>query len=169
MLVRNFRVSMAFAGLLAINTIVFAESKPAPAASKPAPAASKPAPAASKPAPAASKPAAPSNSAYVCNSKIGGTVPQIGPVHHSSVAICPAGQNPTTVQNGISVNNPKCTYYGTQPGTSTFQLETKRNDVSCKPAQAPAAVVQQRVNTFNQPYNLITNNCQQAASKVTKK
>ena len=40
---------------------------------------------------------------------------------------------------------------------------------SCKPAQAPAPVVQQRVNSFNKPYNLVTNNCQQAASKATKK
>ncbi len=160
-----FRLSTTCTALLLVASVAAAQNRGTGTTTSTRPAAT-PRPA-SRPA-ATSRPA-PTNSAYVCNSKIGGTVPQVGPVHHSSVAVCPPGQKPTVIQSRTSVNNPNCTYYGTRPGTSTFQVESKRIDVSCKPAQAPASVVQQRVNTFNQPYNVFTNNCQHAASKATKK
>jgi hypothetical protein len=107
--------------------------------------------------------------AFICNSNIGGRVPQIGPIHHSSVAICPSNTPPTVNFGGRSYNNPACTYYGTRPGTSTFQIEPYRFDVTCRPSFAPASIVQQRIDTFNLPYNLFTNNCQHAATWATRK
>jgi hypothetical protein len=101
---------------------------------------------------------------FVCKSNIGGTVPQFGPVFHSSIAICSSGQQPTIAQSGTSVNNRNCNFYGTQPGTSTFQRELSRVDVHCKPTQASAASVEQCVSTYHKSYNFFTNNCQHAAN-----
>ncbi len=109
------------------------------------------------------------NRAFVCKSNIGGAVPQAGPVHHASVAICPRGASPTVGLGGRSYSNPSCTFYGTRPGTSTFQVEPYRVDVSCRPSTAPASVVQQRIATYNRPYNFLTNNCQHSAAWATRK
>lgn len=109
------------------------------------------------------------NKAFTCNSNIGGAVPQFGPVHHSSVAICPPSTSPTISVGGRSYSNPSCTFYGTRPGASTFQVEPYRFDVSCRSSSAPASVVQQRIDTFSRPYNPFTNNCQHSAAWATRK
>ena len=185
MLTRIFRTSLVFASILIINSVSLALSQQTPAPSKtpaqsqqtPAPSktpaqsqqtpAPSKTPAQSQQTPAPSKTPAQGNTAYVCDSEIGGKIRKVGPLHHTSVAICPAGEKPTIDQNGTSVNNPKCTYYGTQPFLQEFQVESDRQGVSYKPAQAPASVVQERVNSFHKEWNLITNNCQQAANEVT--
>ena len=39
-----------------------------------------------------------SRAAYYCTSKIGGWLSKLRPVHHASVAICPAGESPTVIR-----------------------------------------------------------------------
>ena len=109
------------------------------------------------------------NRAFSCQSNIGGAVPRLGPVHHASVAICPPGASPVVNANGRGYSNPACTFYGTQPGGSKFLVESYRVDVTCRTSQVPASVVQRRVDSYNLPFKLFSNNCQHAASQATRK
>jgi hypothetical protein len=104
--------------------------------------------------------------AYYCTSRIAGILPQIGKLHHASVAICPAGEPPVLLRDGTYVSNPRCAYYGTHRSGHLFQLEPERVCVRCFRARAPAEVVEQRVQSYNRRWRL-WNTCQRAARWAT--
>ena len=106
---------------------------------------------------------------YVCNSRIGGVVPYVGPVHHRSVVICPV-REPVTLkkQDGTVVSNPRCLSFGFQPGTTQFNLEPQRISAVCQPAAASTRRIIQRMQGYRKSYNVATNNCQHAANEVTR-
>lgn len=103
--------------------------------------------------------------AHVVDSKIGGHVPKVGAFRHTSVALCPPGQQP--IVNGQG--NTRCTYVGTQPGSQGFRAEspTQRRDISATPSKLPAKEVARRITEDRQGYNLLTYNCQHSAADAT--
>jgi hypothetical protein len=106
---------------------------------------------------------------YYCTSKLGGIFPKIGPVCHASVVFCPAGQLPVVYRDGQYVSNPCCIFCGTQPSKRGFLVEKERLGVSYYPAEAPASVVLQRIQTDRHRWWLLLNNCQQAARRATRR
>lgn len=106
--------------------------------------------------------------AFVVDSRIGGYVPKVGPVHHSSVVICPKGE-PAVIQDGsMPKSNPGCISVGLQPGVDTFQIEPQRINATAEPAGVDASVVIDRIEKFRKPYSLLSNNCQHSAAEVTR-
>lgn len=106
--------------------------------------------------------------AFVVDSRIGGYVPKVGPVHHSSVVICPKGE-PAVIQDGsMPKSNPGCISVGLQPGVETFQIEPQRINATAEPAGVDASVVIDRIEKFRKPYSLLSNNCQHSAAEVTR-
>lgn len=110
----------------------------------------------------------PAETAWLCHSRVGGWVPRLGPLHHTSVAICPCGELPVVVvagQKGFA-SNPRCAYVGTQPRTTTFLPEEARVGVVFVPARLPAEVVKHRIATHDRLWRW-RYNCQHAAAEAT--
>lgn len=104
--------------------------------------------------------------AWLCRSRIGGWVPRVGVVHHTSVAICPCGELPAVPGRKGMVSNPRCAFVGTQPKHATFLPEGQRVGVVYEPANAPADVVKERVGRHDRLWHW-RYNCQHAAGEAT--
>lgn len=106
--------------------------------------------------------------AWLCHSRIGGWLPRLGILHHSSVAICPCGELPVVRGRWGWVNNPRCAFCGTTPGECTFMPEEHRYGVTYEPVPLPAEEVKERVTGFHRLWRW-RYNCQHAAAEVTGK
>src|SRR5262249_36559726 len=78
------------------------------------------------PVPEVTVPTHTGETAWLCHSRIGGCVPLIGRLHHTSVAICPCGELPAIPGAKGAVSNPRCAFVGTQPKHVTFLPEDEQ-------------------------------------------
>jgi hypothetical protein len=107
-----------------------------------------------------------SETAWLCHSRIGGWVPRLGRLRHSSVAICPCGELPVVAGPRGARNNPRCAFVGTQPRRTTFLPEERRVGVVFQPALVPPDVVMQRVTRHERLWRWFYN-CHHAAAEAT--
>jgi hypothetical protein len=110
-------------------------------------------------------PPQPGETAWLCRSKFFGVV-YWGRLSHSSVAICPCGEMPAVPGEHGMVNNPRCTFYGTQIERPGFLLEHERLGVTYQPALLPVEEVKQRIRDEHRPWRL-WRTCHVAAGQAT--
>jgi hypothetical protein len=105
---------------------------------------------------------------YICKSRLNGTWPLIGPLHHCSVAFCPKGQLPAIYQDGTWVSNPCCIFCGTHPDSYGFLVEENRRGMTWRRVNVPAHVVLQRIIADQRRWWLLLYNCQNAGKHATR-
>jgi hypothetical protein len=103
---------------------------------------------------------------YICRSAldIGVSIPNVGPLSHSSVTFCPDGAQAITPDNR---QTPECVYIGYHPG-SVWQVDSNRYDVACVEVKLVSATdVAAAIDAYPTKWTII-NNCHVAAEQVTR-